>query len=274
MPRRPGDAGRREFLKRSMLAAAALPGVAAPISGEQAAAGQPASAHGTHPPGEATPAGEASAARVTYPRVFTGAHLAQIAFPLGGIGTGCIGLGGRGQLRDWEIFNRPDKGNAPNYAFPAIRVERPGRPAFSSVLESRLAPPYQGTFGLGSRSAPGLQRLQAATFTGEFPLAHVAFRDRRLPVQVSLDAFSPFIPHEADDSGLPVAVLRYRVTNLSAAATRVSIAWSIENPLLARAVPRYGTDPRVNELRHSGALDGVLMHNPHLSPDHPFAGNI
>ena len=46
MPRRPGDAGRREFLKRSMLAAAALPGVAAPISGEQAAARQPASASG------------------------------------------------------------------------------------------------------------------------------------------------------------------------------------------------------------------------------------
>jgi len=253
-----------------MLAAAALPGVAAPTSGEQA----PASGPATHRSGASAPAGDPAGARVAYPRVFTGAHLAQIAFPLGGIGTGCIGLGGRGQLRDWEIFNRPDKGNAPNYAFPAIRIERPGRPAFSSVLESRLAPPYQGTFGLGSRSAPGLQRLQAATFTGEFPLAHVAFRDRRLPVQVSLDAFSPFIPHEADDSGLPVAVLRYRVANSSTAPTRVSIAWSVENPLLARAVPRYGTDPRVNEVRHSDALDGVLMHNPHLSPDHPFAGNI
>ena len=35
----------------------------------------------------------------------------MIAFPLGGIGTGTISLGGRGNLRDWEIFNRPDKGN-------------------------------------------------------------------------------------------------------------------------------------------------------------------
>ena len=134
-----------------MLAAAALPGMAAPISGEQPASGQATSGQATHRPGEAAAAGEASAARVTYPRVFTGAHLAQIAFPLGGIGTGCIGLGGRGQLRDWEIFNRPDKGNAPNYAFPRLR-RTPGRRVLS-VLESRLAPPYQGTFGLGSQRA-------------------------------------------------------------------------------------------------------------------------
>lgn len=34
-------------------------------------------------------------------REFTGAALAQIAFPLGGIGTGTVSLGGRGELRDW-----------------------------------------------------------------------------------------------------------------------------------------------------------------------------
>ncbi|SVD42236.1 uncharacterized protein METZ01_LOCUS395090, partial [marine metagenome] len=34
-------------------------------------------------------------------------HLARIALPLGGIGTGTVSLGGRGDLRDWEIVNRP-----------------------------------------------------------------------------------------------------------------------------------------------------------------------
>jgi non-lysosomal glucosylceramidase len=252
-----------------MLAAAALPAVP---TGGAAAPGAPQAP--SRPQAETSTTGAEASGRVAYPRVFTGAHLAQISFPLGGIGAGCIGLGGRGQLRDWEIFNRPDKGNAPNYAFPAIRVERAGRPAFASVLESRLAPPYQGTFGLGSRSAPGLQRLQAATFTGEFPLARIAFRDRRMPVHVTLDAFSPFVPHEADDSGLPVAVLRYGVANPTTAPVRVSIAYSIENPLLARPVPRYGTDPRVNELRESGPLAGILLRNPHLSDDHPLAGSI
>ena len=36
-------------------------------------------------------------------------HLYQIALPLGGIGTGTVSLGGRGELRDWEIMNVPAK---------------------------------------------------------------------------------------------------------------------------------------------------------------------
>ena len=37
-------------------------------------------------------------------------HLFKIAVPVGGIGTGTISLGGIGDLRDWEIMNRPAKG--------------------------------------------------------------------------------------------------------------------------------------------------------------------
>src|SRR5512140_2841639 len=40
-------------------------------------------------------------------------HLARIALPIGGIGTGTVSLGGRGDLRDWEIVNRPAKGFVP-----------------------------------------------------------------------------------------------------------------------------------------------------------------
>jgi len=172
-PNRPSR-GRRQFLKQSLgvaaaaaaTPAAALAGAATPVA-EPAPAGAPAPAADLH-------------ARIAYPRVFTGTQLSQIAFPLGGIGTGCISLGGRGQLRDWEIFNRPDQGLSPGYVFPSIRVQQGSSAPFVSVLEARLRPPYQGAFGLGSNSAPGLQRLESARFTGEFPLAHIAFRDRRL----------------------------------------------------------------------------------------------
>src|SRR6266581_66315 len=42
-------------------------------------------------------------------RSYTGAAAGEVAFPLGGIGTGTVSLGARGELRDWEIFNRPAK---------------------------------------------------------------------------------------------------------------------------------------------------------------------
>lgn len=41
-------------------------------------------------------------------RGYAGDALLEIAFPLGGIGTGCVSPGGRGALRDCEIFGRPD----------------------------------------------------------------------------------------------------------------------------------------------------------------------
>ena len=53
-------------------------------------------------------------------------HLDRISLPLGGIGTGTVGLGGRGDLRDFELGNRPGKGFRPEVAFFAIRAE-PGR---------------------------------------------------------------------------------------------------------------------------------------------------
>ena len=260
--------GRRQFLKQSLgVAAAAATTPAAALAGAATPVAEPA-----HPVAQA-PAAEMRT-RVAYPRVFTGAQLAQIAFPLGGIGTGCVSLGGRGQLRDWEIFNRPDQGLSPGYVFPSIRVQHGSTAPFVSVLEARLRPPYQGAFGLGSNSAPGLQRLESARFTGEFPLAHVAFRDRRLPVQVSLDAFSPFIPHDADASGLPAAVLRYRVTNPGTAPAVVSIAYSLENPLLTFRVPSYKKDPRVNEPRTAPGIEGLLLLNPAIADDNALAGSL
>ena len=180
--------GRRGFLK-TVAAAGTLPQV-------RVAGAQP-SAH----------------APIEYPRKYTGRQLAMLAFPLGGVGAGSIRLGGRGQLRDWEIFNQPDKGRSPAYAFASISCGKVAR-----VLEARFLPPYEGSSGLGSNNAPGLPRLAGATFTGEFPLARIDFEDPDLPVRVSLEAFTPFIPHDADESGLPVAVLRYRVSNRGGAA--------------------------------------------------------
>ena len=198
-----------------------------------------------------------------YPRIYSGQQLKMIAFPLGGVGAGSLSLGGRGQLRDWEIFNKPNKGFSPNYAFPSIWARARGAKPVTRVLEARILPPYEGQDGLGSNNAPGLSRLESAKFTGEYPLARIDFEDRALPVKVSLEAFSPFIPHEADDSGLPVAILRYRVKNPNAAKVDVSIAFSIDNPAKGQ-----------NEPIASNTLSGLLMHSPELPSEDPMRGEF
>lgn len=54
-------------------------------------------------------------------------QLKKISFPIGGIGTGCIGLTGNGQLNDWEIFNRPNKNTRNGYSHFAICAKKNGK---------------------------------------------------------------------------------------------------------------------------------------------------
>ena len=50
-------------------------------------------------------------------------HTSQAtAFPLGGIGTGNVSIGARGELRDWEFENLPDKGRRNPHSFFAIHA--------------------------------------------------------------------------------------------------------------------------------------------------------
>ena len=46
--------------------------------------------------------------------IYRGPNTKEISFPLGGIGTGCIGLSGNGRFIDWEIFNKPNKRQSEN----------------------------------------------------------------------------------------------------------------------------------------------------------------
>ena len=164
-------------------------------------------------------------------RTFAGRESGEVAFPLGGIGTGTVSLGGRGELRDWEIFNRPAKRRILPFSFVALWARPEGGSGTMRVVEGPLQPPFMGWNGFKRESAQGLPHFQKAQFTGTYPIAKVDFEDSTLPVSVSLEAFTPFIPLNVDDSSLPVAILKYRVTNRSKKAVDCSLAFSLLNPV-------------------------------------------
>ena len=99
------------------------------------------------------------------------------------------------------------------------------------VVEAALAPPFTGDRGLNRSIAAGLPRLAGARFRGEYPFAHIEFEDPDLPVTLRLEAFNPFIPLEADDSALPVAILRYTVRSRAAKPVEGSLAFTLFNPI-------------------------------------------
>lgn len=157
-------------------------------------------------------------------------HTAErAAFPLGGIGTGNVSLGARGELRDWELENLPDKGRMNPFSFFAIHAAPEGEQSVTRVLEARITGRRDLDAGFPFERQAGLPRLRGATMHGEYPVVDIDFDDDVLPVEVSLRAFTPLVPLDADASGIPAAVLRYRVSNPGGRRVRVTVAGSVSH---------------------------------------------
>ena len=171
----------------------------------------------------------ASSARRPLPTRSIPHDAAAAAFPLGGIGTGNVSLGARGEFRDWELENHPRKRRHNPYSFFAIHVESADGSRLSRVLEARLTGRHDRDQGYEANRLAGLPRLDSSTMRGHYPIVDIDFADRTLPVDVSLRAFTPFVPLDLDASSLPAAVLRYTVTNPTSQPVTVTIAGSMSH---------------------------------------------
>lgn len=217
-------------------------------------------------------------------RPYSDTKAGEVAFPLGGIGTGTISLGGRGELRDWEIFNRPAKRRILPFSFVALWTRPEGGAATLRVVEGPPQPPFRGWNGYSRESGQGLPHFQSVQFNGTYPVAKVDFEDETLPVAVSLDAFTPFIPLNVDDSSLPVAVFKYKLTNRGKKAIDVSLAFSLLNPvgydgkafLDSEEHPGFGKN--LNKLRQEQAGDakvaGLDLGSEKYSAGDPLNGSM
>ncbi|MFC7597511.1 GH116 family glycosyl-hydrolase [Terrabacter sp. GCM10028922] len=169
-----------------------------------------------------------------WPTVTTHAadRLRRVALPVGGIGTGTISLGGRGNLLDWELFNRPAKGFTPE-SFLCVRVAGDGvRDGQQTRVLEGVLPDTEYDGPLGSPTPlHGLPRFRRATFAAAYPFGTVTLADPDVPLDITLGAFNPLVPGDADASGLPVAILRIRLRNKGAQDLDVSLAASVHNVL-------------------------------------------
>lgn len=189
----------------------------------------------------------------------------NISFPLGGIGTGCIGLAGNGELKDWEIFNRPSKCTRNGYSHFAIKASYANN-NITKILHGDTTEDLMGTscashgyygFGYGPRgnSLAGFPHFKNVTFDGSFPTANLSFCDDDFPAIVRLCAFNPFIPHDEFNSSLPVAFFEWEIENIANEAVRFALACTVCNPAAST----------FNEKAHEGDLSGILFKSANLN---------
>jgi len=210
-------------------------------------------------------------------RTFSGAKLKEIAMPIGGIGTGSISLGGRGQLMDWEIFNRPNKGFRPAFTFATLWARAEGCEPVTKVVESPVQPPYTGSHGAPRNNGEGFPHLSRNTFRGEYPFAWIDFQDERMPLKVSLEAFNPFIPLNDFDSSLPVAILTYRLKNVCGVPVSATLAFTIQNVIGYGGAGDLNTDDfgqNLNLFRQAQGVRGMVMTGRKHGPQSHRSGSM
>lgn len=213
--------------------------------------------------------------------------------PLGGIGTGTIALGGDGSLRQWQIHNQVNHMACVPHSFFAIwaRSARPSNEPVARVLQSAAlygtdgpaAPPTSNDHIVPIPHRRLLSRLpgiEATEFTGEYPIGKVQYVDSALPLEVSMEAFSPFIPLNSKDSGLPAIFFNLTVTNATEESHVASVAASLQNsvgwdgvaPIFDTRCQVYGGN--VNNLVRAGTSTTIAMGSTHLSEDAPGFGSL
>jgi len=200
-------------------------------------------------------------------------HLARVALPLGGIGTGTISLGGRGDLRAWEVVSRPAKEFVPRRAFFALYARPEGGDAVTRCLEGPLdAALYE--YGTGSNvPGAGLPRFQEASYEAAYPFGQVLLQDPAVPVVVRVQGFNPLVPGDPDRSGIPTAILRYVLTNTTDMPLNVSVCGSLENFIGCDGVVSAPAR-NVNEFREEAGLTGLLMRSEDVDPGSEQGGTL
>ena len=152
------------------------------------------------------------------PEILQGKALQYVGMPIGGICAGQLYLGGDGKLWHWDIFNYVKGTGDSNYSKP---------PSPESPLEQKFY------LKLGDKEISlDNTGFTDISFRGEYPIGLITYKDSQIPVVVNLEAYSPYIPLNTEDSSLPATILEYTITNTSQIPLSCELIGMIENAVL------------------------------------------
>ncbi len=194
--------------------------------------------------------------------------LNYIGMPVGGIGVGQVYLGGDGQLWYWDIFN--------------IRRINPGGPGDKFYLNP-MVQDHQFDQGFAVRIKGAItstaKALRTGGFTdinfhGQYPVAHVSYKEKGFPLEVQLKAYSPFVPTDFEESSFPAVILEYTIKNTGEENVEAELFGWLQN------TSNYFTSAEnegehVNEIKNTGSgLQLICSSNGENLTDLPDYGNM
>lgn len=180
--------------------------------------------------------------------------------PLGGMGSGSITRGYRGEFRHWQILPATCETSPMMANQFSIFISRDGgHKKYASVL----APGQHGSLGKGDEgiSSWGWNLSgQNSTYHALFPRAWTIYDGEPDPeLKISCRQISPFIPDNYRDSSLPAAVFVYTLVNTGKERARVSLLFTWANAIggTSHLSGDHVNEPFIGE----DGVSGVLLHH-------------
>jgi len=197
---------------------------------------------------------------------------------LGGIGTGNISLDASGRMCDFEIMNQPNKNLKIPHTFFSMWSQIGEENSKAVVLEA--TPTGMSTKALGHPPGEvyGLPHMDNSTVETKYPFYEYEFKKKNMPLKVELEAYTPFIPLDAKNSGIPAFTMTYKVTNNSSEAAKVAVCGTFYNYVGMNSYDGYDKlylDGTIyNEVFEAAGVSGILMGNKDMDKGATTYGTI
>jgi non-lysosomal glucosylceramidase len=208
----------------------------------------------------------------TEPEIYTGQDLRFIGMPIGGLFAGTLYLGGDGQLWNWDIFNQKKDGavERTNTEFMGEILSQGSGANYVDPVSQQS--PFNQHFELIEESKPEKRiRFGKINFRGEYPVGKVEYLHADEDVEMSLAAFSPFIPLDVDQSSYPATTLTFQIKNTGTAAATYRLQYVTENPVLVFSRKKRSDFKLTASKTRSG---GVLFGAESIKPDQPNRAEV
>jgi non-lysosomal glucosylceramidase len=172
-------------------------------------------------------------------KIITGEELNTIGMPCGGIAAGQLYVRGDGTLACWWIANNGYNTGYGIEEFMNFNTEQgPWKVCYQTYEPfSYIKQGFDIVVDDGQReikkslSRSGFNNIG---FVGEYPVAAITYNDSDdpLPVDISLEVYSPFIPLNSFESALPATVLSLTLSNNSEKKINVDIQGYLQNMVM------------------------------------------
>jgi len=188
-------------------------------------------------------------------RIYRGKELFTIGMPCGGIGAGQLYLRGDGTLARWWVFGanhstdwRSAQSKQAKIGYNTYRPASEVGQGFALRVEAQGHEAWTVTL-----SEEGFDAIE---FIGEYPIAEVRYKRKdkpALPVEVTAEVFTPWIPLNARDSANPATIFKFTLRNTSGKPVTASLAGWLENAV-CHHTGELGLGSRRNEIMRDAGM--------------------